>query len=251
MNCVLLAPIGMGLEVLAPKGRGPDRHPPRQPQASGRKAADADAPPNGLRQPRRRVGELAAELERASTDSSAEERPAYAVGCTCLLGGVERHVREPRPASAPTGIHPDRLAPMGIHAVLLTSAGMCPLAPDLGGYARYRRLGVRRWNGAPRLFAPMGMSCVLLAPTGMGLEFLAPMGIDPDQHPPRQPQAPERKANNADAPPNGLHQPQAGTSTGSVERERGVVNAGLQDRPDPACRAACGVSPPVLTNIYG
>jgi hypothetical protein len=47
------------------------------------------------------------------------------------------------------------------------------------------------------------MNRVLLAPTGMGLEFLAPKGSDPDQHPPRRPQAPERKANNADAPPNG------------------------------------------------
>jgi hypothetical protein len=51
----------------------------------------------------------------------------------------------------------------------------------------------------------MGTSSVLLAPTGMELEFLAPMGIDPDQHPPRQPQAPGKKANNADAPPNGVH----------------------------------------------
>jgi hypothetical protein len=54
----------------------------------------------------------------------------------------------------------------------------------------------------------MGMNCVLLAPTGMGLEVLAPMGRDPDQHPPRQPQAPERKAADADAPPNGEAQPQ-------------------------------------------
>jgi hypothetical protein len=89
----------------------------------------------------------------------------------------------------------------------------------------------------------MGMNCVLLAPTGMELEFLAPMGRDPDWHPPRQPQVPEREAAGLDAPPNGLHQPQAGTSTGSAERERVVVDASLEDRPDPACRAACGVGP--------
>jgi hypothetical protein len=51
------------------------------------------------------------------------------------------------------------------------------------------------------------MSRVLLAPTGMWLKILAPMGKDPDQHPPRQPQAPERNAADADALPNGLRQP--------------------------------------------
>jgi hypothetical protein len=43
--------------------------------------------------------------------------------------------------------------------------------------------------------------------------------------------------------PNGLHQPQAGTSTGSAERERTVASSSVKDRPDPACRAACGVGP--------
>jgi hypothetical protein len=44
-----------------------------------------------------------------------------------------------------------------------------------------------------------------------------------------------------DERPNGLHQPQAGTSTGSAERERRVAAVSVEDRPDPACRAACGV----------
>jgi hypothetical protein len=115
--------------------------------------------------------------------------------------------RVPRLACAPTGIHPDRLAPMGMDRVLLAPTGIRPPAPDRCGYALYRVSGVRRWNGAPRPSARTGIHSVLLAPTGMGLEFLAPMGIDPDRHPPRQPQAPERKAADVDAPPNGLRQP--------------------------------------------
>jgi hypothetical protein len=45
----------------------------------------------------------------------------------------------------------------------------------------------------------------------------------------------------ADLPPDSLHQPQVGTSTDLVEWAHDVVDAGLEDRPDPACRAACGV----------
>jgi hypothetical protein len=51
MDIVLLAPTGIRSLPLAPMGRDPDKHPPRQPQAPGRKAADADALPNGLRHP--------------------------------------------------------------------------------------------------------------------------------------------------------------------------------------------------------
>jgi hypothetical protein len=91
-----------------------------------------------------------------------------------------------------------------------------PPAPDLCGYARFRVSGVCRWNGAPRPSAPLGIHSVLLAPTGMGLEVLAPMGRDPDQHPPRQPQAPERKAPDVDAPPNGLRQPPPGGYSGDT-----------------------------------
>jgi hypothetical protein len=130
---------------------------------------------------------------------------------------------------------------MGMDFVFLALTGIRPPAPDLCGYARYRGSGVCRWNGAPRPLAPMGMNSVLLAPTGMWLEVLAPMGRGPDKHPPRQPQVPERKAADADAPPNGLHQPQAGTGTGSVDREGDVDTGSTEDRPDPACRAACGV----------
>jgi hypothetical protein len=43
--------------------------------------------------------------------------------------------------------------------------------------------------------------------------------------------------------PNGLHQPQAGASTDSMDWESYVLASGLEDRPDPACRAACGVGP--------
>jgi hypothetical protein len=96
---------------------------------------------------------------------------------------------------------------MGMNTVLLAPTGIRLPAPDFCGYARYRRPGVRLGYGAPRPSARMGMNTVLLAPTGMGLEFLAPMGIDPDEHPPRQPQAPQRKAPDVDAPPNGQHQP--------------------------------------------
>jgi hypothetical protein len=35
--------------------------------------------------------------------------------------------RLPRPACAPTGMCPERLAPMGIHSVLLAPTGMRPL----------------------------------------------------------------------------------------------------------------------------
>jgi hypothetical protein len=115
--------------------------------------------------------------------------------------------RVPRPACAPTGIRPDRLAPMGMDRVLLAPTGIRPPAPDLCGYARYRESGVRRWNGAPRPSARAGIHSVLLAPTGMWLKILAPKGKGPDEHPPRQPQAPERKAPDVDAPPNGLRQP--------------------------------------------
>jgi hypothetical protein len=51
MHSVLLAPTGIRSLPLAPTGICPNKHPPRQPQAPGRKAADADALPNGLRQP--------------------------------------------------------------------------------------------------------------------------------------------------------------------------------------------------------
>jgi hypothetical protein len=115
--------------------------------------------------------------------------------------------RVSRLACAATSIRPDRLAPMGIHSVLLAPTGIRPPAPDPDDYARYRVSGVRLGYGAPRPSAPMGMSRVLLAPTGIWLEVLAPMGRDPDQHPPRQPPAPDRKAADADAPPNGLRQP--------------------------------------------
>jgi hypothetical protein len=54
------------------------------------------------------------------------------------------------------------------------------------------------------------------------------------------------------APPNGLHQPQAGMSTGSEGRERGIAASRLEDRPDPACRAACGVGPGTCSiALYG
>jgi hypothetical protein len=96
---------------------------------------------------------------------------------------------------------------MGIHAVFLAPTGIRPPAPELCGYARYCVSGVCHWNGAPRPSARKGIHSVLLAPTGIRPLPLSPKGIDPDKHPPRQPQAPGRKANNADAPPNGLRQP--------------------------------------------
>jgi hypothetical protein len=160
----------------------------------------------------RRREQVSAERESVPASSSVEDRPDSA-------GRLQRCVRrrrevctrtptecpdrhEPRQACAPTGV-----APMGIHSVLLAPIGIRPPAPDLGVYARYRGPGVRRLHGPPRPSTSMGRSRVLLAPTGMGLEVLARKGIDPDQHPPRQPQAPGRKAADADAPPNGLRQP--------------------------------------------
>jgi hypothetical protein len=87
MSCVLLAPTGMGLECLAPMGKGPDQHPPRQPQAPGRKAADADAPPNGLRQPQLEE-ETLPKRESVWAAPIAKDRPDSAVGCTrCSAAG--------------------------------------------------------------------------------------------------------------------------------------------------------------------
>jgi hypothetical protein len=94
-----------------------------------------------------------------------------------------------------------------MYSVFLAPTGIRPPAPDLCGYARYCVSGVRHWNGAPRPSARMGIHSVLLAPTGIRPLPLAPTGIRPDKHPPRQPQAPGRKAADADAPPNGLRQP--------------------------------------------
>jgi hypothetical protein len=152
-----------------------------------------------------------------------------------VLGGAGRCVRRPR-LIAPTGMNPDKHPPRPLgsdgHPLRVPGSDRHPPpAPDLCGYERYRGSGVRLGYGAPRPFAPMGMNCVLLAPTGMWLKILAPMGRGPDQHPPRQPQAPGRKAADADAPPNGLHQPQAGTSTGSVDRERAADTAAWKIAP--------------------
>jgi hypothetical protein len=101
----------MWLEFLAPMGRDPDKHPPRQPQVPERKAADVDAPPNGLRQPP--AGERLDKRESVNISSARKIAPIQPVGCMHVLGGVERCVRRPRP-SAPTGMssdkHPPRLA---------------------------------------------------------------------------------------------------------------------------------------------
>jgi hypothetical protein len=59
-----------------------------------------------------------------------------------------------------------------------------------------------------------------------------------------------RSVSHAHRLPNGLHQPQAGASTDPVDWESSVVVPGLEDRPDPACRAACDVGPSIITCVH-